>query len=142
MSAYIDTSFLVSLFSPDSNSISAALTMQKAIGRNVISTLTELEFANAMQLRIFRREISVMQANSSVGLFEQDLRDGVFQLKGLPDAVFERARKLSLQNTAKFGTRTADLVHVAAAVELGADYLYTFDQQQKKLAQALKLGLN
>jgi predicted nucleic acid-binding protein len=142
LSAYIDTSFLVSLFSPDSNSISAALTMQKAIGRNVISTLTELEFVNALQLRIFRREISVMQANSSVGLFEQDLRDGVFQLKGLPDAVFERARKLSLQNTAKFGTPTADLVHVAAAVELGADYLYTFDQQQKKLAQALKLGLN
>jgi predicted nucleic acid-binding protein len=56
--------------------------------------------------------------------------------------VFERARLLSRQTTAKLGTRTADLLHVAAALELGADYLYSFDLQQRKLAQTVRLKLN
>ena len=56
--------------------------------------------------------------------------------------MFERARQLSQETTAKLGTRTADLLHVAAALELGADFLYSFDQQQRKLAQAVRLKLN
>jgi hypothetical protein len=40
------------------------------------------------------------------------------------------------------GTRTADLLHVAAALELGVDWLYSFDLQQRKLAQTLRLKLN
>jgi predicted nucleic acid-binding protein len=58
------------------------------------------------------------------------------------DAFFERARQLSRQTTAKLGTRTADLLHVAAALELGADYFYSFDRQQRKLAQSVRLKLN
>jgi predicted nucleic acid-binding protein len=46
------------------------------------------------------------------------------------------------QTTRKLGTRTADLLHVAAALELSADYLYTFDQQQRKLAQTVRLKVN
>jgi hypothetical protein len=53
----------------------------------------------------------------------------------------ERTRQLSRQTTAKLGTRTADLLHVAA-LELEADYLYTFDVHQRKLAQSLRLKLN
>jgi hypothetical protein len=33
-------------------------------------------------------------------------------------------------------------LHVAAALELGVDFLYSFDQQQRKLAQAVRLKLN
>jgi predicted nucleic acid-binding protein len=93
-------------------------------------------------LRVFRKEVSAAQAQSSVIDFEKDLRDGVLQLRGLSDPIFERARHLSRQNTAKLGTRTADLLHVAAALELGVDYLYSFDQQQRKLAQAVRLKVN
>jgi len=49
---------------------------------------------------------------------------------------------LSRQTTARLGTRTADLLHVATALELSADCLYTFDQQQRKLARTLHLKLN
>jgi hypothetical protein len=31
---------------------------------------------------------------------------------------------------------------VAAALELGVDYLYSFDQQQRKLARTVHLKLN
>jgi hypothetical protein len=50
--------------------------------------------------------------------------------------------QLSRRTTPKFGTRTADLLQVATALELSADYLYTFDQQQRKLARTVRLKLN
>src|SRR5229473_1235136 len=49
-------------------------------------------------------------------IFERDLHEGLFQLRGLPERVFERAKQLSQQTTANLGTRTADLLHVAAAL--------------------------
>jgi predicted nucleic acid-binding protein len=139
---YADTSFLVSLYSPDANSVAAARTMQASRADRLVSVLGELEVVNAMGLRVFRKEVSATQAQSSLNDFEQDLRAGVFQLKPLPEQVFERARQLSRQTTARLGTRTADLLHVATALELSADCLYTFDQQQRKLAQTLRLKLN
>lgn len=142
MKIYADTSFLVSLYSPDANSTAAVRTMQAVAGDRFVSTFGELEVVNAMGLRIFRKEVSAAQVQSSLTDFEKDLRSGVFQLRGLPEPVFERARLLSRQTTAKLGTRTSDLLHVAAALELGVDYLYSFDQQQRKLAQILRLKLN
>jgi predicted nucleic acid-binding protein len=139
---YADTSFLVSLYSPDPNSPAAIRTMQASTGDRIVTTLGELEVVNAIELRVFRKELSTTQAQSSLADFEKHLRDGVFQLRGLLDIYFERAHQLSRQTTAKLGTRTADLLHVASALELGADYLYSFDQQQRKLAKAVRLKLN
>jgi predicted nucleic acid-binding protein len=135
LKVYADPSFIVSLYSPDANSAAAARTMQASSGDRFLTTFGELEVINAMGLRIFRKEVSPGQAQSSLVEFEKDLRDGVFQLRGLPDSVLERARRLSRQTTAKLGTRTADLLHVAAALELGVDCLYTFDLHQRKLAK-------
>jgi predicted nucleic acid-binding protein len=139
---YADPSFLVSLYSPDANSAAAARTMQASTGDRFVTTFGELEVVNALGLRVFRKEVSAAQAQSSLIDFEKDLRDGILQLRGLPEPVFERARQLSRQTTAKLGTRTADLLHVAAALELGVDCLYSFDQQQRKLAQTVRLKLN
>jgi hypothetical protein len=116
--------------------------MQAAPGDRFMTTLGELEVVNALELRVFRKEISPAQAQSSLDDFEKHLREGVFQIRGFVDGFFERASQLSRQTTAKFGTRTADLLHVAAALELGADYLYSFDLQQRKLARAVRLKLN
>jgi len=63
-------------------------------------------------------------------------------LRPLPEQAFDRARQLSRQPTAHLGTRTADLLHVAAALELGVDVLYSFDKQQRKLARAVRLKIN
>jgi predicted nucleic acid-binding protein len=139
---YADPSFIVSLYSPDANSALAARTMQASSGDRFLTTFGELEVVNAMGLRVFRKEASAAQAQSSLIEFEKDLRDGVFQLRALTDSVLERARQLSRQTTAKLGTRTADLLHVAAALGLGVDRLYTFDLHQRKLAQTLRLKLN
>lgn len=142
MKTYVDTSFLISLYSIDANSGAALQTMARSVGDHVISTLGELEAVNALELRVFRREITRTQAQASWDALASDLRNGVFQLRSLPDQAFDRAQALSRQTTAQTEVRTADLLHVAAALELGAERLYSFDQQQRKLAQAVGLKLN
>lgn len=142
MRIYLDTSFLVSLYSPDANSPAAAQVMQGSKGEHILTPLVELELNNALQLRIFRKELSNAQVKSALQVFESDLQNRLFHLIAFPEQTFERALKLSMQTTATLGTRTADLLHVAAALELNADCLYSFDQQQRKLAQTLYLKLS
>jgi predicted nucleic acid-binding protein len=142
LKVYADASFIVSLYSLDVNSADAAGTMAAFSADRLLTTFGELEVVNAMGLRVFRKEVTPALAQSCLIEFEKDLRDGVFQLRELTDPILERARQLSRQTTAKLGTRTADLLHVAAALDLGVDYLYTFDLHQRKLAQTLRLKLN
>jgi len=142
LSIYADTSFLISLYSLDANSAAAVQTMQASTGERYITVLGELEVVNALQLRLFRKELSATQVQSSLDDFEKDMRDGVFLLRPLAEQVFARAHQLARQTTARLGTRTADLLHVASALQLEADYLYTFDQQQRRLARTLGLKLN
>jgi predicted nucleic acid-binding protein len=139
---YADSSFLVSLYSADTNGAAAARTMETATGECLVTTLGELEVVNAFGLRVFRKEVSAAQAQESITDFEKDLRDGILQLRRLEESFFERARQLSRQTTARLGTRTADLLHVAAALELGVDCFYSFDQPQRRLAHAVRLKLN
>jgi predicted nucleic acid-binding protein len=132
----------VSLYSPDANSAAAAHIMQASPADRFLTTFGHLEVVNAMGLRVFRKEVSPAQAHSSLIEFEKDLHDGIFHIRELTDSIVERAHQLSRQTTAKLDTRTADLLHLAAAVELGADLLYTFDLHQRKLAQTLRLKLH
>ena len=142
MKIYLDTSFLVSLYSPDINSGTAARLMHASKGDRLITTLGELEVVNALGLRVFRKEVLAAQAQSSFNDFDKDMRNGVLQLRPLSEQVFDRARQLSRQTTARLGTRTADLLHVAAALDLGVEALYSFDKQQRKLARAVRLRVN
>ena len=102
---YAEPSFLVSLYSLDANWDAATRTMQASKGSCVITTLGEFEVINAFGLRVFRREASAAQAQSSIIDFENDLHDGIFQIRGLSDEVFERARQLSRQTTRTYKAR-------------------------------------
>ncbi|MFI5104281.1 MAG: hypothetical protein ACHP79_05090, partial [Terriglobales bacterium] len=66
MKIYVDTSFLVSLYSPDANSTAAAGVMQASKGSHLVSTLGELEVVNALQFRVFRKELSPAQARAAL----------------------------------------------------------------------------
>jgi predicted nucleic acid-binding protein len=142
LSAYADTSFLISLYSLDANSSAAVQTIRAFAGERYIAVLGALEVVNTLHLRVFRKELFAAQVQASLDDFEKDMGDGVFLLRPLAEQVFERAHQLARQTTARLGTRTADLLHVASALELHADYLYSFDQQQRKLAKAVGMKLN
>ncbi|MGD0478770.1 MAG: type II toxin-antitoxin system VapC family toxin [Terracidiphilus sp.] len=139
---YLDTSFVVSLYSVDANSAAAAVALQTSESPLLMSSLTETETVNALGLREFRKEISRAEANGSLRDFEEDLRRGAFLRSAFPESVFQRARTLSLQSTARLGLRTADLLHVAVALELGSKALFTFDLRQRKLCSELGLAVN
>jgi predicted nucleic acid-binding protein len=139
---YLDSSVLVSLYSKDANSDMAIRIMDATGGELVVSSFAELEMVNALELRVFRKEISSAEAAASVAIFRKNASVGAFQIRRLPEGVFERALQLARQTTARLGTRTADLFHVAAALEMRADHLCSFDRQQRKLAHSVGLKLN
>lgn len=139
---YPDSSFLISLYSLDVNSAAAARAMSTIRSEIVVSPLVEFEVMNSMQLRVFRKEITTASARMGRKSFDQDIQAGFFRPVPLPPGLFARAKEISERTTATPGTRTIDLLHVAAALELGAEAFYSFDERQRKLARALRLKLN
>jgi predicted nucleic acid-binding protein len=123
----------------DANSVHASRVISTISGAFYISTFGELELLNAFELKVFRKEVSAAQARSSRKNFESDIENGVFHISGLTDHIFERSRQVSSQTTAKYGTRAADILHVAAAIELKAESFYSFDIKQRRLAQMVRL---
>jgi len=74
--------------------------------------------------------------------FDGDVNARVLIVFDLEPTTFLRASSLILQNTALAGCRTADILHVAAALQAGADRLFSFDQRQKAVARRAKLQTN
>ncbi len=139
---YLDASVLVSLYCPDANSAPATAMLRQTRDSMALSLLAELETVNAIGLRVFRKQMSRAQAAISLQSFEADLRSAVFQLTPLPETALHRARDLSRTYAPRIGIRTVDLLHVAAALELGAQKLYSFDLRQREVARAAGLKLN
>ena len=135
MTAYADTSFLVSLYTPDANSEAAFALFVKGQDLFVLTPFGEAEFVNAIGLRVFRKEISPAQADRSLTDFQRDVDDGAFGvIRSVSASSYERALLLSRHHTRQLGTRGMDVIHVAIAIEEGAEVFYTFDRLQKKLA--------
>ena len=139
---YADASFLVSLYSPDANSGAAARAMRTARQPVVVTTLGELEVVNAFGLRVYHKEASAREAQVSLQNFRSDLLESVLQLRPMTEQIFARARYLSEQTTPRLGTGAADLLHIAAVLEMGAQFLYSFDKRQRVLAEFVRLKLN
>lgn len=103
MSAYADTSFLASLYMPDSNSMEAAIRMQRAPLPVFLSPLGELELVNALYLRLFRKEVLPQELREAYAAFRADLRNGVLVMTPLRDAVYTQSKRLAVAWTAKIG---------------------------------------
>ncbi len=142
MKAYADTSFLVSLYTPDANSVEAFKLYVKGADLFVRTPFGEAEFINAIELRVFRKEITPAQADKSVADFERDVDDGALgAIRSVPASAYERALLLSHRYTRLLGTRGMDVIHVAIALEEGAEVFYTFDRLQRKLADRAGLTI-
>ena len=139
MSAYADTSFLASLYSPDAKSVEVSKLMQRVELPMLLSRFGELELENALQLRVFRKQALPHELREARAAIRADLRNGVLVMTPLPDGIYADCNSLASAWTAKLGTRTLDIIHVASALALKADRFYTFDERQAKLARALGL---
>jgi len=140
MKAYADTGFLCSLYAPDAHSLRAIARMKRQPLPLPVTWLHHLEARNAFRLRVFRREISAVQRDSSLNAMLADLASGVLVrcAPSLADVTTE-AERLSAIHSEALGTRTLDILHVAGALVLGLPGFLTFDLRQGALARAAGL---
>jgi predicted nucleic acid-binding protein len=139
-SVYPDSSFLVSLVCKDTNSSEALAHMARSKEPLIFTPLHRIEARNALRNIAGRGEISAQDRHEAFLQIEEDLRDGMLVHTPLNwTDVFRRADELSESHAAAEGQRTIDLLHVAIALEAGAQTFLSFDKRQRRLAKAAGL---
>lgn len=136
MNAYADTSLLISLYGRDANTFAAVSLARNHRPTFFLTPFGEAEFTNAIEVRIFQGQWTRAEAQTMQDRFRFHLSAGVFQLQELSPEIWPLAMTLSRRHSAKLGTRTLDVLHVASALILKPDAFLTFDERQRKLARA------
>lgn len=140
MVIYADTSYLVSLYGQDANSPTARRLVVESGLPLVYTDLQRHETRNAFRLAVFRGEMSISECDAVLDIMETDVRHGVLCMTLLASTeLYQVAETLSAAHSASLGTRSADVLHVAAALALHADSFLTFDKRQASLALAAGL---
>jgi hypothetical protein len=108
----------------------------QVIFSRVLTQWQALEVKNAIRLKAFRKEITAVEMNQSIAAFEQDIATGRWRRPVNAAATVEqKAGELSASHSAILGCRTLDIIHVAAAVVIGAREFITFDARQGAMAK-------
>ncbi|HEY2774756.1 MAG TPA: type II toxin-antitoxin system VapC family toxin [Candidatus Binatia bacterium] len=142
MIAYADTGFLCSLYAPDGHSARAVARMKRQDLPLPFTWLHQLEFRNALRLRVFRREITPAERDASLNAMLADLAAGVLAAASPPLAeLMTEAERLSALHSEKLGTRSLDVLHVACGLVLGLPQFLTFDKRQAALARTAGLQI-
>lgn len=143
MNIYPDTSFLCSIYRKQLRSPEAAAYMQALTAPLPVSSLLLLEFRQSVrfQTRLHARDhgkgFAKSEGTAMLRALQSDLADGILEMVA-PDwaDVHRIAEELSAKHTESGGHRLADILHVATAIHLGCERFLTFDENQKKLAEA------
>jgi predicted nucleic acid-binding protein len=139
---YLDPSVIFSLYGVDCNTPAAVSLIRNASESLVLTPFCEFETHNAFSFGLFRKTLSENEATRLRKNFELDLEASIYLRSQLPAGAFTVAKILAHKITPSVGVRAADLLHIAAALELGAKSLYTFDQRQHQAASAAGLVVN
>jgi predicted nucleic acid-binding protein len=135
VTSYADTGFLFSLYLPETTTPAASAAFRSVKPPVPVTPLGFLELRVALHLSVFRGQIDETQRRAVWQLIEQDFQEGLFVLTPVASsALYEQAAKLAEKYSTTVGTRTLDLLHVAAALTLGAKQMFTFDARQRRTA--------
>jgi predicted nucleic acid-binding protein len=133
---YLDTSSLVALYYPEPRSSRLEARLQKGRSRLPFTWLHELEFTNSLQVKVFCGEGTETALDAALAAIRSDVEAGVFFRAQVAWAqVFEGALRMSAAYSRRIGTRSLDLLHVAAACLLNPKEFITSDQRQAELAK-------
>ena len=138
MTVYPDTSFLLSLYIPDRHSQRAQRLLAGGL-KVVLTALHRAEWTHAVALHVERRQMTADQALRITTSFEQHRRAGLWHATLLPEAAFEAWADLAQRQPPAARNLGLDSLHVACALELGAERFWTFDPRQAALARAVGL---
>jgi predicted nucleic acid-binding protein len=140
VTAYADTSFLVSLYVQDSFSARAQAWLSAHPANLPLTEFGRSELRNAINRLVFTKALTQTEADAAWQTVETDIAQGRIEPVSVAwPAIFARAEELSSKHTAQLGARTLDVLHVAAAVELGVSEFVGFDSRQGELAEAANL---
>ena len=139
---YVDTSVLVSLYVPDANSSRADAWRLANPEPMEFTGFHRIELRNALSLAVFQQRLTPAEAEAAWTQVQDDLKTGVLVAK--PDLwarLVPEAEALAMHHTPTIGTRSLDVLHVSAALVMGATEFCTFDARQGKLAQLAGMQL-
>ena len=140
MSTYFDTGVLLKSYVTEKNSADADALILQAAQPIPFTHFHDIEMRTALRLKHGRGEISGAELKSVLHDLQTDIGEGRLAKAAydLPD-VFRQAEELSSKYASVTLTRNMDILHVAAAVVIGAKTFVTFDARQAALAT--KAGL-
>jgi len=136
MKAYYDTGSLLPLYVEEVFSDVVTQLVEARKEPIAFNMLQEIEFENAMRLKVFRRDISTAQLHAVLAARDEDIQSGrlVRRLVNWPQ-VFVESQRISAASTIRTGCRTLDVLHVAIAVKWGCELFVTADDRQAKAAK-------
>lgn len=137
---YLDTGFALKRYVQEPDSPAARSTLLTFSPPLLLTDLLEMELVNALHGKVFRGELTQSECDQCLADFATDIVGG-FWMRRMLDAARLRLRFIALAEnyTASIGTRTLDLLHIAAALELQADVFLSFDLRQRRAAAAAGL---
>lgn len=139
---YLDTSALLKLYIRENDSDQVQKLISSQSHPLPIWEIQELEFVNALRLKVFWQEITLDQADSQIALLKQRQKRGLYFFPDIDRlSLIERFHHLS-KTTPILGCRTMDIMHVACALEIGASQFLSYDQRQLALASHAGLNVN
>jgi predicted nucleic acid-binding protein len=137
---YVDPSALCRLYLNQPGIRELTAWRRRATGALPVTHHGRGEVTNAICLAAFRGELSEAGLEEVLAEFEAEFAEGrLHQADLLWRAALNRAAELSRTHTPRLGTRAADVLHVACALELKLKHFLTFDERQQKLAVACGL---
>lgn len=137
---YADPSALLKLYLHDRTSAAMNVWRAKTKGSLPITHHGRVEVINGICLAAHRRAITADALADTLASFEEDFAMGLYrQADLLWRSTLNRAADLSRAHSARLGTRSLDVLHVASALELELRYFVTFDDRQRELARAVGL---
>jgi len=135
MVAFADSGFIASLYLQESTSAQARATIQAAPVVLPLTPLAMLELRNAFNRSVQRQRITTAQRDALWQDLEADIASGfLVPTPVASDELHQKARQLSDRLTPTLGTRSLDLLHIAAALILEANEFFSFDDRQRKAA--------
>jgi predicted nucleic acid-binding protein len=104
------------------------------------SPLNRVELRNALRNARSFGQITEEECRAAFRQIENDFDSGLLVHLALEwTNVLRRADALSEEHAGQEGQRTIDLLHVAIALESGAEMFLSFDNRQRRLAKAAGL---
>jgi predicted nucleic acid-binding protein len=133
---YADTGVMVKTYVWELDSAKAVALLEEIGLPLLFSHIHSVEIPNALRLKHFRGEISKAQEIAANRIFLKDIESGVMTPCDYDLAeVFRVAERLSAKHSALIGSRSLDLLHIAAALESECTYFLSYDDRQRKVAK-------